>query len=260
MSPTALVLAAHGVRDEPAQSVMLRHCMTRLEATGAFDEVAVAFHLGEPSLVSVLDGLEADRVTVVPLMTSAGFFTEVVLPGELRQNRRYSHVQLEVTDPVGTHPAMVSLVARRVAACMAEHDLSPDSTTVAVIGHGTVRHPASRAAVVSLVDSLRRRDIGAEFLCAFLDETPSVQSIPDRATNTSILAVPFLIAPGVHATRDIPIRLGLKPPADNRLPIAQRVGRYYIVCDDAVGTDGGLADIVADLAGVGSLVVPECMQ
>ena len=257
MSPTALVLAAHGVRDEPAQSALLRHCLARLEATGAFDEVAVAFHLGEPSIASVLDGLEADRVTVVPLMTSAGFFTEVVLPDELRQNRRYSHVQLEVTDPVGTHPAMVPLVARRVRACMAEHDLPPDSTTVAVIGHGTVRHPASRAAAVSLVDSLRRCNIGAEILYAFLDETPSVESIVDRATHTSILAVPFLIAPGVHATRDIPTRLGLKSPADIRLPIAQRVGRYYIVCDDAVGTDRGLADIVADLAGVGSLVVPE---
>src|SRR4051812_35386102 len=86
-----------------------------LRARRLYDEVAVAFHQGEPGFDTVLDEIRADQVTVVPILTSAGHYTEVVLPEALGRNSRYSEVRLRQTRPVGTHSGMGALVARRVA-------------------------------------------------------------------------------------------------------------------------------------------------
>ena len=76
-----------------------------------FDEVAVAFHQGEPGFDTVLDELAADEVTVVPVLTSAGHYGDVVLPEALARNRRFAEVRLRQTPPVGTHAGIAALVA-----------------------------------------------------------------------------------------------------------------------------------------------------
>src|SRR5688572_5915924 len=113
--PGALVLAAHGSRRDPAANELVRRHAHAIRARGVFDEVAVAFHQGEPGFDIVLDTLESRIVTVVPVMTSAGHYAETVLPTALRKNRRYGDVRLRITPPVGTHPEIAALVARRVA-------------------------------------------------------------------------------------------------------------------------------------------------
>ena len=72
MSGRALVLAAHGSRRDPAANALVRRLAESLRGRRLFDEVAVAFHQGEPGFDAVLDELAADEVTVVPLLTSAG--------------------------------------------------------------------------------------------------------------------------------------------------------------------------------------------
>ena len=79
----ALVLAAHGSRRDKAVNAHVRQIAESLRARRIFDEVAAAFHQGEPGFDEVLDELRADEITVVPLFTSAGHFTQVVLPEAL---------------------------------------------------------------------------------------------------------------------------------------------------------------------------------
>ena len=81
MSGSALVLAAHGSRRDPAANALVRRLAQAVRERRLFDEVAVAFHQGEPGFDTVLDELEAEAVTVVPVMTSAGHYADVVLPG-----------------------------------------------------------------------------------------------------------------------------------------------------------------------------------
>jgi cobalamin biosynthesis Co2+ chelatase CbiK len=71
MSGRALVLAAHGSRRDPAANALVRRLAESHRGRRLFDEVAVAFHQGEPGFDSVLDELAADEVTVVPFLTSA---------------------------------------------------------------------------------------------------------------------------------------------------------------------------------------------
>jgi uroporphyrin-III C-methyltransferase len=234
VSGRALVLAAHGSWGDPSANTRVRRLAEALRQRRLFDEVAVAFHQGEPGFGAVLDEVAAEEITVVPLMTSEGYYSDVVLPAALAQSRRYPAVRLRITPPVGTHPGIAPLVARRVTALLREHGLSRPAVTLALVGHGTPRHPQSRAATLQLAGILSRRRVAAEVLTAFLDDDPPLASLLERARQPAVLVLPFLIG-GSHAEHDLPRVLGEAP------------GRRVIV-DAPIGALDGLAEIVVDLA------------
>ncbi len=249
MNRSALILAAHGSRVEPAVNALVREYANRLASLALFDEVTAAFHQGEPAFATVLDELTADEVTVVPLMIADGYFSEIVLPRELKKNARYADSCVRQTQPVGTHPGIVPLVAGRVRQRLRENNLEPDSTSLAVVGHGTERHARSRVATIELTDALGGLELCREVLPAFLDEDPGVDTIRNRATQQNIIVVPFLIACGPHATKDIPAGLSLEIPQNASPPFAGRVDDRFIVCDAPIGTDPGFTKILEELAG-----------
>ena len=58
----ALVLAAHGSRRDPAANALVRRLAHAVRERRLFDEVAVAFHQGEPAFSTVLDELGSEAV------------------------------------------------------------------------------------------------------------------------------------------------------------------------------------------------------
>jgi len=244
MKRRALVLAAHGSNQALAVNAMIRRYAEQIAVLREFNEVAVAFHQGEPAFAEVLDLLAADVVTVVPVMTSAGYYSEQVLPRELAKNRRFADVRLTITRPVGTHPEMARLVARRAEELLAEHGLRADETAVALVGHGTERHRKSREATEDLARALQARGIAREVVAVFLDEAPNVGAVFELTKARNILALPFLIGAGYHAERDVPARLGLTEVA----PTAGEVGGRFVVADRPIGADPRLPEIIAAVA------------
>jgi uroporphyrin-III C-methyltransferase len=235
----ALVLAAHGSRRDKAVNTLVRQIAESIRSLRIFDEVAAAFHQGEPGFDEVLDELKAEEVTVVPLFTSAGHFTQVVLPEALSRNRRHAEVRLRQTPAVGTHSGMGALVARRVADIMRDHGFDRGSVSLAVVGHGTRRHPDSRESTLHLADALRRRRVAGEVLTAFIDDDPPLETLLTTARLPHLLVVPFLIG-GVHAAADIPRTLDVA-----RLATGDR--RPFIV-DQPIGASPGIIDLIIDLA------------
>jgi uroporphyrin-III C-methyltransferase len=232
----ALVLAAHGSRRDPAANALVRRLAEGVRAHRLFDEVAVAFHQGEPGFETVLDELSADEVTVVPVMTSAGHYSDVVLPAALAENRRFADVRLRQTPPLGTHPGLPALVARRVSELLREHGFDRATTALLLVGHGTPRHPASRDATLALAETLRRRRVAGEVVTGFLDDEPA---LPDALQTTSlerVFVLPFLIGGGAHAAEDIPATLA---PVRNG---------HFLVFDQAVGSLPGIVELIVDLA------------
>jgi len=230
----ALVLAAHGSRRDLEANAVVRRLAEAVRQRRLFDEVAVAFHQGEPGFDRVLDELASDQVTVVPIMTSEGHYSETVLPEALARNARYSTVRLRQTPPLGTHPSVASLVARRVTELLAAHAMSRPGTALLVVGHGTRRHPGSRGATELLADTLRRRRVGGAVLAAFLDDDPSVAQALAAIALSDVVVVPFLIG-GSHVADDLPRLVG-------------DAGGRRVVIDAPVGGYAGLVEVVVDLA------------
>ncbi len=247
-STRALVLAAHGSRRDPAANALVRRLAEAVRARRLFDEVAVAFHQGEPRFETVLDELTADEVTVVPFLTSAGHYTQVVLPEALSRNRRYSQLRLRQTPPVGTHNGIAPLVARRVTEVMRERGIERGSASLALVGHGTKRHPESRSATLQLVETLRRRRVAGEVLAAFVDDDPPVEALLAMAALPHLIVVPFLIGGGAHVSEDIPRILGLSRESGVGSPELSEATLGTITIDPAIGTYSGMVDIIIDLA------------
>ena len=245
---TAVVLAAHGSHAEPAANALVRAHARRIERLGRFAEVAVAFQQGAPSFADVLDQLSATEITIVPMMTSNGYYAEVVLPREFSKNRRFADVQIRQTQPIGTHPLMLELVSARLCDLVREHRLSAADTAVLVVGHGTTIHAGSRRPTESLAEALRATGKFAEVSAAFLDEQPSVRQAYAALNTQSVIVIPFLIGMGKHDGVDIPQQLGLNGSNEHKLPLRRWINDRLVLCDAAVGTHPRIADIIVDLA------------
>ena len=245
MSGRALVIAAHGSRREPYANALVRRLAESLRARRLFDEIAVAFHQGEPGFDAVLDELEAEEVTVVPFLTSAGYYSEIVLPEALARNRRFGSVRLRQTPPVGTHPGVAPLVARRVTELLRDRHVDREDVGLVIAGHGTSRHPKSRAATELLADTLRRRRVAGHVAAGFLDDDPPLDRVVASVRRPTVLVIPFLIGGGTHAVEDLPLLAGL-PAAEGWREGGADDRRLLI--DDAVGGYAGLEEIVVDLA------------
>jgi uroporphyrin-III C-methyltransferase len=245
VSGRALVLAAHGSRRDPAANALVRRMVESLRARRLFDEVAAAFHQGEPGFDTVLDELTAEEITVVPFFTSAGHYSEVVVPEALARNRRYAEVRLRRSPPVGTHAGVAPLVARRVTELLRDEHLDRQAVALVVVGHGTRRHPDSRTATEQLAETLRRRRVAGHIVAAFIDDDPPVDAVISSLGLPNVLVVPFLIGGGAHTFEDIPRLVGLAPGAAPRDGWAG--GRRFLI-DTPVGSYPGLEEIVVDLA------------
>ena len=238
----ALVVAAHGSRRDPAANALVRRLAEGIRGRRLYDEVAVAFHQGEPGFDAVLDELESDEITVVPFLTSEGHYNEVVLPSGLSANRRYPEVRLRQTPPVGTHAGIAPLVARRVAGVLRDHGLDRHSVTLGVVGHGTRCHAGSREATLQLAETLRRRRVAGEVIAAFLDDDPPLAELLINASNPHVLIVPFLIGGGTHVGEDVPRLLEESRLATDDWQPAT------VTVDEPIGHYPGLLDIILDLA------------
>lgn len=248
MTRTALVLAAHGSGHELSVNQAIVELAARVRAQTPFDEIACAFHQGSPHFSEVLDGLTADEVTVVPVMTSAGWYSDSVLPRELARNRRFPLVSLRQTIPVGLHPRIANLIHDRAATVLHSQEREPGETTLAIVGHGTPRHPASRNSTLALVDQLRSLGMYGEVIATFLDDEPAVDLLPGLASRPNVLVIPFLIAAGPHATRDLPRRIGLITEPSATFPLWGTVENKTVVYDIPFGAYPEVAGLIADFA------------
>jgi sirohydrochlorin ferrochelatase len=256
MSRTALILAAHGSHDGSAANALMQDIAARLQPRVPQDTVVAAFNLGTPHYREIIDRLDATDITIVPVMTSDGYFRRVVLPREFAANTRAADVTVRITRAAGTQPAAAEIMAGLAAGAARQYRLRPHQFSVAVIGHGTRRHAQSRLAAHAVRDQVRAIVACAACEAFFLDEPPEVQDIPTHLPHDNILVVPFLLGGGFHALRDIPERLGVNIDSDDR-PTDARNDNQRFIFTAALGDDPALLDILADLA---TVPAEDCIQ
>ena len=249
----AIVLAAHGAGDGSSVNEAVRERARSLAESGC-GEVAVAFHKGSPGFSSVLSTLRSRVVVVVPLMTSRGYYADVVLPRGLDSDPAFVGKTVRVSMPLGLHPSVAGLVERRIEVLSQRYSL--DAPAVAIVGHGTRRHSKSRVSSFELVSTLSGSRSFGPVSAYFLDDEPPVEEVAGFAADRDLLVVPFLIASGLHVREDLTARLGVGETSDE-VPLDVRSGGRRIVIDRPVGEDPALDALIEELAGVGP---PSCAR
>jgi sirohydrochlorin cobaltochelatase len=267
MSRQALLIVAHGSHLNPESSTpTYRHADT-IRDSGAFDEVATAFWKEEPSFREALRTIDAEEVYVVPMFVSEGYFTEQVIPRELRleawdvaewdsDGTSASHATLRATDvektvhycgPVGTHDAMTDVIVRRAETVTDDPDVGP-GFALAVVGHGTERNENSAKAIQYHADRIEASGRFDEVMAVFMDEDPEVDDVATLFSTDDVVVVPLFIADGFHTQEDIPEDMGLTEDYREGYDVPAEVGGRRIWYAGAVGTEPLMADVVLERA------------
>ncbi|MFD1512410.1 CbiX/SirB N-terminal domain-containing protein [Halomarina rubra] len=264
----ALVIVAHGSHLNPDSSTPTFDHADTVRASGAFDEVREAFWKEEPSFREVLRTVEADEVYVVPLFVSEGYFTEQVIPRELRldgwdveqwdsDGTSADHTTLTARDvegktvhycgPVGTHDAMSDVIVQRAESVTGDADVG-DGFGLAVVGHGTERNENSAKAIHYHADRIRETGRFDEVEALFMDEEPEVDDVAEFFESDDVVVVPLFIADGFHTQEDIPEDMGITDDYRMGYDVPTAVDGTNIWYAGAVGTEPLMADVVLERA------------
>jgi sirohydrochlorin cobaltochelatase len=263
----ALVIVAHGSHLNPESSTPTYAHAETIRAVDAFDEVRESFWKEEPHFREVLRTLESETVYVVPLFISEGYFTEEVIPRELRledwdpslwgsEGTSATHATLEPADvektvhycgPVGTHDAMSDVIVRRAESVTGDPDVG-DGFGLAVVGHGTKRNENSAKAIEYHADRIRGMDRFDEVEPLFMDEDPEVDDVTDFFASEDVVVVPLFVADGYHTQEDIPEDMGLTDDHREGWETPAVVDGHRIWYSGAVGTEPLMADVVLERA------------
>ena len=276
----ALVVAAHGSHLNPDAADPTYDHAARIRETGVFDEVREAFWKEEPHFREVLRTLESEEVYVVPLFISEGYFTEQVIPRELRldgwdpslwdsDGTSATQATLEATDvaktvhycgPVGTHDAMTDVIVERAESVTGDPDVS-EGVGLAVVGHGTERNANSAKAIEYHTERVRARNRFDQVYALFMDEAPEVDDLTDYFETPDIVVVPLFVADGYHTQEDIPEDVGLTDDYPEGWSVPARVDGHDVWYAGAVGTEPLLAEVLLERAAdAGASVDDWCEQ
>jgi sirohydrochlorin cobaltochelatase len=262
--PDALVIAAHGSHLNPGSSTPTFNHADRIREVGAFAEVRETFWKEEPHFREILRTLDSDEVYVVPLFISEGYFTEQVIPRELRlvdwtpdawasdgvsataATFRAGDVdkQVHYCGPVGTHDAMSQVIAHRADTVL--DDRASDSVGMVVVGHGTERNENSAKAVQYHADQIRQQGRFEQVEALFMDEEPEVEDLTEHVHTEDIVVVPLFIADGYHTQEDIPEDIGLTDDYRKGYDVPAPVDGRRVWYTGAVGTDPLVADVILE--------------
>ncbi|QCJ47947.1 CbiX/SirB N-terminal domain-containing protein [Haloprofundus sp. MHR1] len=263
----ALVIVAHGSHLNPDSSAPTYDHADTIRDVGAFDEVKTGFWKEEPSLREVLRTVESDEVFVVPMFISEGYFTEQVIPRELRldgwdvsewdsDGLSASHATLTAADtnqrvhycgPVGTHESMTDVLVRRAESVTDDPEVGA-GFGLAVVGHGTERNENSAKAIEYHAERIREMDRFDEVQALYMDEEPEVDDVTEYFESDDVVVVPLFIADGFHTQEDIPEDMGLTDDYRTGYDVPAEVDGHRIWYAGAVGTESLMADVVLERA------------
>ncbi len=275
----ALVIVAHGSHLNPDASTPTYDHADTIRETGVFDEVRTGFWKEEPSFREVLRTVESDEVYVVPLFISEGYFTEEVIPRELRlegwdldewdsDGTTATHATFEAADvgktvhycgPVGTHDAMSDVIVRRAESVTGDPDVG-EGFALAVVGHGTGRNENSAKAVRLHADRIAAMERFEEVKALFMDEDPEIDDVTEFFETTDVIVVPLFVADGYHTQEDIPEDMGLTDDYRTGWETPAEVDGHRIWYAGAVGTESLTADVVIERAADAGAAVGDAIE
>ncbi|MFB6236567.1 MAG: CbiX/SirB N-terminal domain-containing protein [Halopenitus sp.] len=263
----SLVIVAHGSHLNPDSSTPTYEHADTIRSVGAFDEVRTGFWKEEPHIREVLRTVEGDEVYVVPLFISEGYFTEQVIPRELRLSgwdvsewdsdglsadtatlvAEDIDREVHYCGPVGTHESMTDVLVRRAETVTDDPDVG-DGFGFAVVGHGTERNENSAKAIEYHADRLRELDRFDEVKALYMDEDPEVDDVADFFEADDVIVVPLFVADGFHTQEDIPEDMGLTDDYRTGYDFPSEVDGHRIWYAGAVGTEPLMADVILERA------------
>ena len=252
---SALLIVGHGSTQNPDSSTPYFEHAAEIRSRDLFAEVHCCFWKEEPSMGDAIHLIDAEEVYVVPDFISEGYFTQEIIPRELKltgPTTRHSGKTFHYCLPVGIHPSMTDLILRRAREIAP--DVPPADTTLIITGHGTGLNQNSTKAIRDQVAFIAASNAGyAAVRDAFMEEQPFIADWDQLAPTPNVVVVPFFISDGLHSYQDIPVLLGIEtdvgPAASQREVFRHNPHQLrgkQLFYSSAIGTERLIADVILD--------------
>ena len=253
LKETTLILAAHGSEAAADSNAPVAQLADEIGQRDLFAKVTPAYLYGTPDMSSVLDEVPTGKVVVVPLMTSAGYYLNSVIPKRLAKNKDASQRQWFISSVAGMHGLIANLMIDRIAGQLEQHELDASETTIALIGHGTRRNQNSAKSTFALFEKLKSAFPEARNRVAFLDQDPEAPLVAASIAEGHTIIIPFLVSRGPHTTVDVPEAFGLKSGPEIQFPLLEeKTARGGVVrktiCEEPLAYYPEMVDICIELA------------
>jgi sirohydrochlorin cobaltochelatase len=240
----ALLLVGHGSSRLTTSRQATDRLTEAIRRRALFAEVVACFWKEAPFLS--LDLVKAQTVYVVPNFAGEGIFTRQLIPEKLGITGTLSHVNgrhLIYTEPVGCHPHLPDLLRLRAEELCRQNKIAPETTGLLIVGHGSRQQPGGVSATPEAVAAaLRANGLFAQVATAYLEQTPFVGDWPRLIDTSHVIAVPWLISKGMHASEDLPPHFGLNTPSGG--PVAVQGRTVWLM--ESVGRDEEVVEMILD--------------
>lgn len=243
---TALILLGHGSHISPNTAGVVWDAVDNLRHMGIADEITGAFWKEQPHFRTVLSSISATDITLVPLFTAQGYFTQTVIPTEMNLNGQITNQGEKIiryAQPPVYHLKIQQIVQARVDDAIRQYQLMPSDVGIAIIGHSTRKNASSRQSTEYQAGILQQKGIYGAVITAFLDDDPPIISIYERIDQPTIIAIPLFLAMGSHTTIDVPEAMLLPPNCNYAY-----VNNKQVIYTPAIGDNNDLTDLICDLA------------
>jgi sirohydrochlorin ferrochelatase/(2Fe-2S) ferredoxin len=200
----ATVIVGHGSRDAEAEAAFLQW-MDLYRSLHPGRSFAHAFlELSPPFIGEVLQeqATQVEDIVVVPLSLLPAAHVKNDIPLAITQLRRQFPVtRLTVTQALGLHAALIQSLQKQIAACS---EFDPKDWTLLVVGRGA-SDPDANSQLYQIARVLAESAGIRQLEIAFVGITwPRFEDVLQRLARLKpkgILMVPYLLFPGVLATR-----------------------------------------------------------
>lgn len=243
----ALILVGHGSARHPESAAPILALADELRRSGPWSEVVAVFMKQEPFLAQALDLVQADQVVVIPVFAGKGYYTDSLIPKSMGLDgsvtRRDGRV-IHYTPPAGGNPRIPGLMACRADGVARECGWLPGQTSLLLIAHGSSRPGGAGETPRAIAAAIAEHNHFAEVVLSFLEQDPFALDWQDMVKGDKVVALPLLVAQGMHASQDIPPLFGLVSGQTGPVEIAGRTVRLAT----GLGAEPELVDIIAEMA------------
>lgn len=247
MKDTALVLVGHGSTRHPDGAAPVLALAEDIRRRDMFAQVTAVFMKQAPPLASAEHLVSAATVVVVPVFAGKGYYTDTLIPREMgltgretvRNGRRFLY-----TAPAGTHPRIPGLLACRAEGVAIAAGMNIGNSTLLLIAHGSSRPGGAGDTPRAIAAAMATMNRFAEVVLVFLEQEPKAESWAGLVTRRDVVALPLLVAQGMHASRDIPPLFGLV--AGETGP--KEYDGHRIALAAGIGAEPDLVEVILEIA------------
>jgi sirohydrochlorin cobaltochelatase len=246
LSESALVLVGHGSSRHPDGAGPILRLAEDIRGRDRFREVAAVFMKQAPLLAEAGSLVSARQVFVVPVFAGKGYYTDTLIPREMglsgpvteRDGRLF-----RITMPAGTHPCLPGILARRAELLAQAAGMAASGATLLLIAHGSGRPGGAGETPRAIAAAIAETGRFAHVALTFLEQEPFATGWPALVPPGDVVALPLLVAQGMHASQDIPPLFGLEPGAGG--PIQR--GPHRVLLATGMGAEPELVEVILDL-------------